>query len=95
MASTTGDIEKVRQLGDGRHRSKEYLNHGLVAAVAGGTPPRGFPELVRYLLEQGTEITCATPVLALKIQSADVFRVLLEFGWDINSLNGNAGPVLP
>lgn len=95
LACASGDIVKVRKLLEPGRRPQAYLNHGLVAAVAEGRPPRGYPELVRYLFQQGAEMNDAIPVSALGSQSSEVFQVLLDFGWDINSLNGNAGPVFP
>lgn len=96
-ASAFGDLQKVEEIFERLliTRIEEGLSleqrtmpgSALVLEVSLSQAARhGHTAVVEYLLEQGVEITGYVINGVRASRSRDVFQVLLDHGWDINSI---------
>lgn len=81
-ACATGNLKEVTHLAASDHPPSRgyYLKEGLKAAMT-----QKQLEVVRYLLDQGTEIDVSIALAAVISKSLAVFKILAEHGWDINT----------
>ncbi|KAI4117143.1 MAG: hypothetical protein LQ338_007602 [Usnochroma carphineum] len=61
-------------------------------AVLSGAIEKGNPEIVSDVLDRGLKIELYAVMLALDLQSMEVFQVFIDHGWDINMPLGETTP---
>ncbi|MCJ1315550.1 Ankyrin-2 [Xylographa vitiligo] len=80
QASSSGDLQTIITLVDEHHLSSEDLQSTLAAAVRGRQV-----ETIRYFLDRGVRIGRQAALAAAALQSLTVYKLLVQYGWNVNS----------
>lgn len=95
-ASTGGELQKIAALAQRTcvlpgSEPRLFLEHGLRAAISAGRM-----DSARYLMSLGAKVTNVPSPGNAALQSGNVemFQLLVDNGWDVNSMEGLDGPVI-
>ena len=81
-----GNLERAREIVQAPDFRTKDLGDGLIAATTRQSAPHGYPELVRFLLDEGADAT-KLGGSAVGCKSLPVLQLLVERGWDVNGGN--------
>ena len=96
LASTAGDTQQLQRIREHicvlpSNESRLFLEHGLLCAIYVGQL-----DTARFLMSCGARLSRlpARGAVALNSCKEEIFQLLIDDGWDVNSLEGLDRPVI-